>query len=144
MPYGGLKINGYNAFSTWRLTLSDGALAALLTPAPNKERARNSSRLRHGVEIAGSVERKDSRELSLPCHITAPNFATGLSCYSSFCNILAGGTVDIELPDLMPDKIFRCKYISCSNFTSFRNEIMQFTLKLEEPNPNNRDRVVSQ
>ena len=139
MPLGELNINGDDAYQLYGLSISDGGKAELMCPAPNKERARNTSRLRHGSEIAGSLERKDSRVLALPVHITAPNSVTGLQRFKDFCQVLDGGTVNIELTRDLPGVIFRCKYISCTNFMEFRNEMFKFTLKLEEPNPKNRD-----
>lgn len=139
MPLGELKINGFDAFDKYRLSISDGGKAALMCPAPNKERARNTSRLRHGSEIAGTLERKDSRELSLPMHITAPSSQVGLQKFNDFCAVLDAGQVDLELTRDLPNVIFRCKYISCTNFMEFRNQMFKFTLKLEEPNPKNRD-----
>ena len=139
MPSGELKINGQDAYNEWGISLSDGSLAALMTPPAMKERARNSSRLRHGEEIVGSVERVASREIALSMHLTAPNATIGLQRYYSFCNsVLTSGTVNIRY-SLIPNKEFKCKYISCSNFTDFRNELMTFTLKLDEPDPANRE-----
>lgn len=141
MPSGELKINGLDAYDRYHLSLTDGGKATLMTPAPNKERARNSSRLRHGVEIAGSLERKDSREISLPVHITARTSEEGLQYYNLFCAVLDQGTIDIMYKGI-PGVEFHCKYMVCTNFLEFRNQIMKFTLKLEEPNPN--DRAITQ
>lgn len=137
MPLGELKINGVDAYNAYHLSLTDGGKAILMTPAPNKARARNSSRLRHGVEIADTLERKDSREISLPMHISASTSAEGLAYYQAFCSVLDSGTVDIMYRKL-PDLEYHCKYLSCANFVEFRNQMMFFTLKLEEPNPNDR------
>lgn len=138
MPLGELRINGDDAFTEYGLSISDGGKAILMCPAPNKDRARNSSRLRHGSEIAGTLERKDSRELSLPVHITASNSQVGLDRFNRFCAVLDAGTVDLELAMDLPGVIFKCKYINCTNFMEFRNQMFKFTLKLEEPNPNDR------
>ena len=140
MPLGELKINGIDAYAKYRLSLEDGAKAVLMTPAPNKERAKNRSRLRHGEEIAGSLERKDSREVSLPMHITAKTSEIGLSYYKLFCEVLDKGILDIEYSGL-PDTVFHFRYISCSDFRTLYDELMKFTLKLEEPNPNDRTAV---
>ena len=137
MPLGELRINGVDAFSEYHLSLEDGAKGVLMTPAPNKPRAKNRSRLRHGEEVAGSLEMKDSRELALPMHIVASTTADGLYYYGRFCQVLDQGTLDIEYSG-MPNSVFHCKYVSCSDFRTFRDEIIKFTLKLEEPNPNNR------
>lgn len=137
MPLGELNINGLDAYEHYHLSLTDGGKAELMTPAPNKDRAHNSSRLRHGQEIASAIERKDKREIALPMHITARTSVQGLAYYNAFCAVLDAGTVNIELSSL-PNVMFRCKYLSCSNFTEFRNQMFRFTLKLEEPNPANR------
>lgn len=137
MPSGELKINGLDAYDTYGLSLSDGGKAELMTPPANKGRAFNTSRLRNGKESVGSPERVDSREVSLPMHITAPTSEVGLARYAAFCSVLRGGTVDIMYKGL-PTEEFHCKYVNCSNFTEFRNMIMRFTLRLDEPNPANR------
>lgn len=136
MPLGRLTINGYDAYEKWGLSLSDGARAELMTPAPNKSRAYNVSRLRHGKEPVGSPERKESREVSLRMHITGPRESWVLAKYRQFCQVLDEGTLDIVSYDV-PDTVFHFKYLSCSDFSVLKT-IMKFTLKLEEPNPNNR------
>ena len=140
MPLGELRINGEDAYSKYHLSLEDGAKGILMTPAPNKQRAKNRSRKRHGEEVAGSLEKKDSREMALPMHITAATTAEGLQYYYLLCQLLDAGTLDIEYAGI-PNKIFRCKYMSCSDFRTVRDELIKFTLKVEEPNPNNRNPV---
>ena len=146
MPYGELKINGTDAYesvvggvrtATYHLSLSDGAKAELMTPPAAKQRAYNESRLRHGRTMAGTVERMEARELSLPMHITAKTSEEGLAYYNAFCQLLAGGTLDIMYRGL-PTVEFHCKYLSCSNFTEVRSQMMKFTLKVEEPDPSSR------
>ena len=136
MPYGELKINGNDAFEEFGLSLEDGAKAALMTPPPNKERAMNKSRLQHGSRPVNSPERIDSRELSLPMHIISVNGRDTMDCYWNLCQTLQQGTIDIE-SSRIPNTIFHCKYLSCSNFNSVDN-LFKFTLKLEEPNPADR------
>lgn len=124
-------------YEEYGMSLEDTALSTLMTPAANKERAKNRSRLRHGEEIAGTLERKDSREITLPFHISAPTKAKCLAYYDKLCNILEHGTIDI-MTVYQPGVVYRCKYENCQSFSEFMLEMMKFTLRLEEPNPNNR------
>ena len=138
MPSGELKINGVDAYKQWGISLSDGAKAILMTPLAMKERARNVSRLRNGVDIIDHTEKVESREITLPMHLTAPDSTTGLARYNSFCtDILYHGAVDIMIR-VLPTVEYHCRYLSCGNFTELRNQIMKFSLKLEEPRPDSR------
>ena len=117
MPQEELFINGKDAYTTWGISMDDTALSALMTPAPNKEFIENKSRMEHGKRV-----------------ITADPFAR----YDSFCNELDKGILEIKTK-YQPNIVYRTIYISCNQFSQFMQGIGKFVLKLNEPNPNNRN-----
>ena len=135
-----LYINGYNAWNQWKLSLSDGAIAALMTPPPVKARAEIASRQRHGktILLPANGDVMDARELALPMFISAPDSTTGLQYYNAFCtNVLFNGKIDLQCKELQTQE-FHLWYLSCSNFSQMHRELFTFTLKVTEPNPSDR------
>ena len=137
MPAGELKINGYDAYETWGVSMEDQALAALMTPPTMKDSVRNESRLEHGTLYWAENPKVASRDLTLPIHLVARTKAEYLRKYASFCEELSKGTIDIETC-YEQNVIYRCIYQSCTQFTQFINGIAKMSLKLVEPDPTNR------
>lgn len=142
MPQGQLTINGKDAYTEWGLSMDSSALSALMTPAPIKSLIENDSRLEHGKKMittnggTGCV-RLASRDITLIFNITAKSDAEFLSRYSSFCEELACGTLDIGT-SFQPGVVYRCVYQSCQQFSEFVLGIGKFTLRLTEPDPTDR------
>lgn len=129
-----------DAYDEWHLSLSDGALTTLLTPASAKEQVNNTSRLEHGrrYQKTEALKRKEARDVSLNVHFTAGSKKEYLNLYEDFCkDILENEFFEIKTP-LIPDKVFRFVYQSTSSFTSFMYGIGKYTLRLVEPNPEDR------
>lgn len=142
MPRGELYIrnksgNFVDAYTTWGLSLTDGALSALMTPPPIKELIESTYRKKPGkVVILKDVQPMD-RDLTLQVHITAPDKATFYSRYAGFCEVLATGRVELYTSH-QPNVYYRFIYVSCSQFSQFVERIAKFSLKLNEPDPTNR------
>ncbi len=140
MPVGQLYIydDGQfkDTFTTWGVSLSDGSLAGLMAFPPVKDRVTNESRLEHGKRVINELPRKDSRELTLEMHMIAPDFATFLTRLESFTALLAGGEVLLKT-SFQPGVVYHLYYVSCTQFTQFCG-LAKFSLRLEEPNPDNR------
>lgn len=134
---GELFINALDAYTTWGVTLGEQALTALLTPPAVKPQVENKSRATHGKEILDSTPKLDSRELTLEVNMVAPSRQIFLERYSAFCLLLSAGELKIETK-YTPGIVYRCRYISCQQFTCYNGEIARFALRIEEPNPNNR------
>lgn len=133
-----LIINGKDARQEWGISLSDGALSALMTPAPNKAYITSRSRQEHGSVVINANPKVDERSLSLPIHLTAPTKELFFERYERFCNeVLATGVVDI-VTKFQPNITYKCIYESCSQFSQFEQGIGKFILKLIEPDPTNR------
>nr|DAK34456.1 MAG TPA: hypothetical protein [Caudoviricetes sp.] len=135
---GELFINGKDAYAAWGISMDDTSLSALMTPAPNKGLTENKSRLEHGKQIISSNPKKDERNLILQLNLTAPDRDTFFSRYDSFCNELDTGVLEIRTK-YQPTVVYRTIYQSCQQFSQFMQGIGKFALKLNEPNPKNRN-----
>ena len=137
---GELFINGKDAYTAWGITMDETSLSALMTPASNKKIIENKSRLEHGKCVITSNPKKDERNLTLQINITAPDKDTFFARYDSFCDELDTGVLDIRTK-YCPTVVYRTNYISCQQFSQFMQSIGKFTLKLNEPNPKNRNLI---
>lgn len=126
-----------DAYEEFGMSLEDTGISALMTPVPAKARAKNRSRLNHGETLAGSLERKDAREITLPFHISAQTKEVCLQRYHKLCQLLDLGTLVIWSSHV-PTEAYHCKYLSCTSFSEFMMSLMKYSLKVEEPNPYNR------
>lgn len=138
MPIGELYINGVDAYEEYGLSMESSALSALMTPPPNKEYIENKSRNEHGKKVVNVEPRVDERDLNLPVHIVASSRSEFLSKYSRLCEVFANGSINIST-SYQSDKVYRCNYISCSQFAEYRQKMAKFTLRLNEPNPYDRN-----
>lgn len=134
---GDLFINGKDAYDTWKLSLTDGSISTLMTPAPMKSIIENKSRTDHGKKVINNAPKLDERDITLQVHFKANSKEEFFSRYESFCQELAKGTLEIRTK-YQPTVVYRTNYLSCSQFSEFMFGIAKFTLKLNEPNPMNR------
>lgn len=133
------SINGKDAKNVWGIVANTKLTDALLLPPSAKAPIQSESRLEHGVRTIipnGSVK-LDKREISLEIGISAPDRETFLARYDSFMAEILVGWLNIKT-SLIPGKTFKCRYVSCQQFTNYNGRVAKFILKLEEPNPNNR------
>lgn len=135
---GQLFINNKDAYTTWGISMDTSSLSALMTPAPNKEFIENSSRLEHGKRVITSSPKVDARDITLTINLTAKNEQQFFDRYLSFCSELETGVLNIKT-SFQPNVVYRMIYLSCSQFTQFMRGIASFSLKLNEPNPKNRN-----
>ena len=138
MPKGELYINGLDAYTEYGLSMESSGLSVLMAPPPNKEYIENKSRQEHGKRVVVSNPRIDERELNLPVHIKASSRESFIEKYVKLCDLLAGGKIEIKTI-YEPSKVYRTNYISCTQFSEYRMGLARFTLKLNEPNPTNRN-----
>lgn len=133
-----IYINGNNAKSEWGVLTTSNTLSALLAPPAVKERVTNSSRLEHGSRIDSSNPKVAQRELNLEIQMIADNETQFYARHESFCTELQKGTIEMYLSD-RPTVIYHFLYNSCSQYTQFRRGIATLSLKLTEPNPDDRN-----
>lgn len=137
MLKGQLKINGKDAYLTWGVTMDDTSLSALMTPPSVKAYIENNDRTEHGKRVIIDNVRIDSRDITLQLNLTARSEEEFFSRYSSFCDELSKGILDIET-SYQKGIVYHCIYQSCSQFSQFMRGIGKFTLKITEFNPKNR------
>lgn len=135
---GQLFINNKDAYTTWGISMDTSSLSALMTPAPNKEFIENSSRLEHGKRVISSNPKVDARDITLTINLTAKNEQQFFDRYLSFCSELETGVLNIKT-SFQPNVVYKMIYLSCSQFTQFMRGIASFSLKLNEPNPKDRN-----
>ena len=137
MPAGLLYINGNDAYTTWGISLSDTAMSALMTPPAPKDRITNESRLEHGRRVINDNPKKAAREVTLDMHMTAASSADFLTRYAAFCSVLADGQLNITTA-YQPNVTYKMLYVSCTQYSEFLFKVAKFSLRLLEPNPNDR------
>lgn len=136
MPKGELFINGVDAYESYKMSLEESGLSALMTPPPTKSRIESKYRKRHGRTTSQKNIRFDSRDLTLPVHIHGKDKTEFFANYIKFCKELEKGRLVIRTKYL--NDVYRCDYISCQQFSEFIGEYAAFTLKLNEPDPTDR------
>lgn len=135
---GELYINGQDAYTTWGVSLEDGALEALMAPPPRKPSIVNESRLEHGKRRMDLAPRIDERELTLPIHLVAATKAQYLTRYGSFLTELRNKEYIVITTSHQPNERYKCMYVSCQQFRQFIDGMAVFSLRLTEPNPSDR------
>lgn len=138
MLTGQLYINGKDAYKTWGIHLGSDALSALMTPAPNKDFVSNAYRAYDGKRVVRNNPRKDERDITITIYLSAKTETEFLTKYASFCEELATGYLVIRT-SFQPKVYYRCLYTSCTQFSQYNRQLAKFSLKLNEPDPSNRD-----
>ena len=138
MPVGELYINGMDAFTEYGMSMESSALSSLMTPPPSKEFIENKSRQENGKRVVTCNPMVDERELSLQFHIKANGKSDFMAKYSKLCDVLANGTLEIST-SYQQGVVYRMIYVSCTQFSEYRLGMAKFTLRLNEPNPCNRN-----
>lgn len=135
---GDVFINGYDAYTRYGINLEDGALSMLMTPPPSKGYVENESRLEHGKRVIIKNQRYSERELTLPFHIIALSRTDFFNKYERFCSeVLSQGKITINTK-YQTGVYYNLVYVSCSQFRQFQQQTAVFSLKVTEPNPNDR------
>ena len=134
--------SAYIDLDTFGITLTRGWREELLTPPPVKSYVSNDSRLEHGVTVVASAKyvRKDKRDVSLSFFLEGETEADYLAKYEQFLNKIAySGEFCFKVPCLK--RVFRFVYTQCSKYGDYGLKKSNFTLKLTENNPNDREAV---
>ena len=134
---GELFINGEDAYLQWGISMDDTSLSELMTPPANKAFIENESRLQHGKRVVVANPKLDQRNLTLQINLTAPTEEQFFVRYSNFCKELATGVLHLKTK-YQPGVVYKTIYLSCGQFSQFMRGIGKFSLKLNEPNPNDR------
>lgn len=130
----------YVDISTFGVTLIRGWREALLTPPPIKSLITNDSRLSDGISVLARSEniKLDKRDLSLQFYLEGKDTSDYLSKYELFLSKIAySGQFCLKVPCL--GKVYKLVYSQCSKFGDYGLKKGNFTLKLTEYNPNDRE-----
>lgn len=139
MPTGKLTINGKDAYSTWGIWMDDTALSTLMTPAPCKEFISNKYRSKDGKRVIKHNPRLDEREITIGFYMSAKTEDEFLYNYGKFCeDVLATGEITIHT-SFQPYVWYRCVYLSCTQYSQYMRQLAKFSLKLNEPDPSDRN-----
>lgn len=136
-----LSFNGRDALATWGVIAPPTLHAVLLAPAAAKDPIQTEVRTEHGTRtvIAGGGVMLQKRELSLELHMRARNITEFNARFANFLDIFTAGWIMVE-SSLTPGLVFRCRYVSCTQFTAYNGRLAKFILRLEEPDPSNRSK----
>lgn len=132
----------YKDLDDFGVTLIRGWREALLTPTAIKPLVTNDNRLEHGVSVmaASTNIKKDKRDVSLSFFLEGTDETDYLSKYETFLNKIAyGGQFCLKVPCLK--RVFKFVYNSCSKYGDYGLKRSNFTLKLTEYNPNDREAI---
>lgn len=137
---GEVFINDLDAFENWGISFTDKSISTLMEPEPLKNPVENKSTTRDGKLIRKEDQPKvDERDLTLAVQLYARNRTELFSRLKSFKTELKKRRIVIRT-EYEPGVYYRCDYQSCTQYTSFHRGLATFSLKLNEPNPNNRDK----
>lgn len=135
-----VTINGKDAEKTWGIVFDSSSISSLMTPAGMKDYIENSSRTEHGKRVItnSTLAKVDSRSVVLTFSLHANTEDRFFERYSSFCKeIQKTGELKISI-SIQPSIAYKLIYKSCNQFTQYNNRLAKFSLKCEEPNPNDR------
>lgn len=139
MAAGQLYINDVDA-ATYGVTLDSSALSTLMTPPPFKDWISNDVRTDDGVTYlttSAGIPKIDKREFTIAFNLVATDEDDFMTKYAALCAIFAKGILNLRTK-YQPKVVYRCIYVSCSQFSQLRRQIASFTLSLIEPDPTNR------
>lgn len=128
----------WDAYNRYGISLEDGALNRILTPAPHKEPVTNKNVLSHGVSVVQNQFYKDVRDVSLEMHLIASNKTDFMTKYNQFCSeVLDAGYFKVKTEET-GGTVFHFLYKDCTSFQQVDFRLAKFTLTLQEPNPSVR------
>ena len=134
------KINGVDAYATYGVIFPDTSRNQLSNFAPLKEYITNKSAKIDGVQVLSTgsyVPHVDEQDLTLVFYIKAANPTQFNTRKDAFEAVLRAGAFTLWFAE-RPSTLYRLLYQSSSQFTQYNGRLAKFTLKVKEPNPNNR------
>ncbi len=140
---GDLIINGKDAWDTWKVSLADGSVSALLTPPSSKALPSNTSRLRNGKTIIRSnvshtsLKRLSDRDVSLIFNLHVSGYSELNANLDSLIEELMNGETILET-SYLPSIAFHLDYVNCTQFSQIRGQLAKFIFRFNEPDPTNR------
>lgn len=130
----------YVDLNSYGVTLVRGWREALLTPTGVKSFVTNDNRLDHGVSVIAKAKntKMDKRDVSISFFLEGSDESDYLQKYETFLNKIAyNGQICLKVPCLK--RVFKLVYSSCSKYGDYGLKRSNFTLKLTEYNPSDRE-----
>lgn len=138
-----LFISGVDVYSEYGVTLLKGAYSELLKPPKPKPPLVVEYDNDDGEEVLFPTDPQplEARDISLQIVIVANNAADFFDKKERFETLLRGKTFTLYLPTLQA--AYSCYFVECTQYSQLeplttRRVSASLTLKLREPNPNNR------
>ncbi|MCD8266655.1 MAG: hypothetical protein LUC33_05815 [Prevotellaceae bacterium] len=146
-----------DAWTTWGVTMGDGFVSALETPAPMKDYIEGKSRLLHGKTVITANARMDSRDVTLQFNLHGRTTVDDLTNWTTrevfteekfrenraaFLALLEGGAVVLKFTyqDGEESEVYRLVYKKPSKYERSRTGLFcAMTMKFEEPDPSDRE-----
>lgn len=132
----------YIDIDTYGITLTRGWREALLAPPPVKTYVSNDSRLENGVAIVASAKyvRQDKRDINLSFFLEGETEEDYLYKYERFLDKIAyNGEFCLKAPCLK--RVYKLVYTQCTKYGDYGLKKSNFTLKLTESNPYDREKL---
>ena len=137
-------LGGIVDISTFGVMLSETAMSLLVCPPPVKSLVENKSALEGGKRVihpkdkyGNYIAHFDERDISLEIFIFANNLDDMYERLIAFTSKLVSAPI-VMTTSHQPNVYYRMEYNSCPQFSDFNGRLGKFTLKLNEPNPENR------
>lgn len=134
-----IYINGKDAWQTWGLALEGDSLNALLLPLPMKPFIENKSTQEDGKTIYPVNPHVDERDIQLSIQLLAQSQEEFVIRYRSFVTELMKGIFKFRLVFAGIDETYYMTYLNCQQFSQYNMRCGKFILRLNEPNPANRE-----
>ena len=106
-----------------------------MMPPPLKDYVSNTNAGINGKQVLGTPKVAE-RDVIIEMSITAASRDDLLAKLTAFIEVLKGGSLRIKTK--YNSDVYKMLYISCSQLSTFLNRTAVFTLRLNEPNPNDR------
>lgn len=132
--------------SKWGVIFTETSVTALMTPPPLKSYITNTNPLSDGIQSlrdSENIPKVDERDITLVFGLHAKNLAQFIIRYFNFCNELKKGALDLTMHIVEDDTYLKCtyhlNYMSCTQYSEYNGRVGKFTVKFNEPNPEDRD-----
>lgn len=131
------RLNGKDAYSTWGCFLGNNSIDSLLTPPAAKKRISNESNLLPGKQILDYPNVLSSRDVVLVVYFKGAQYMDIYNRIEAFIKELLQGIAVFTL-DEFPIIKFKLDYDSTSSLKQVNGRLAKLSVKLNEPNPNDR------
>lgn len=134
------KINGVDALATYGVVFPDTSLNQLMNFAPLKPYITNTSAKIDGIQVLSTGQhtpRVDKQDYNLVFYLYGSNLSEFNQRRDALEAVMRAGAFTLWVAE-RPTCLYRLIYNSSSQFTQYNGRLAKFTLRVEEPNPNNR------